>query len=357
MSSRTAAFQADILEWLLANKAPLRILRRERYKMEKGFIGYFKDFKDTIREIRGGSNKETQVAVDQKQESSGARSMSQFYESEELTKRMKWKRVTWDDDANYSAFSRRVLDNDALLKNVSAFSFLSIHVVKDPASTDCVNFPPSEKNIELGTLTNWVLQERDPVAVEKYSSKGTKGSRGAFTVDWTAGEVKVADTASVQEVMTFLLTVAPRLQALQMRMEEQQTTITDDVQNVKIRVGVDIKFNEHDTSFWDDPKRVTYPEYVNPDDVQRFLQGMLKSPFLYRWFLKGQGLRILPPGMPYFIDMEKKEVHLPANFTDYSWRAAHRRFEKIEYFCAIMRSLWWLWFSLAIVIVGDVELL
>ncbi|ORC92072.1 uncharacterized protein TM35_000042860 [Trypanosoma theileri] len=357
MAARSVAFQADILEWLVGNKKPLRVLRKERYALEKGFIAYFNDFRDMMREIRGKESKETQVVKEKKDDSAGSQSLSQFYESEELAKRMKWKRVTWDDDADYTSFSRRILDNDNLLKNVSAFSFLSIHVTKDPSSTEVMNFPSREKNVELGTLTNWVLQERDPIIVEKYKSSRTKAVGGAFTVDWTAGVVKIMDSASIQEILTFLHTVAPRLQALQVRMEEQQTKLVEDVQNVKIRVGAEVKFNDHDTTFWDDPKRKSTPDYVSPDDVQQFLQSMLKSAFLYRWFLKGHGLRILPPGRPYFVDMEKKEVQIPANFADYNWFGAHQRFESIERFFSTMRSLWWMWFSLAMIIVGDVELL
>ncbi|KAH9601846.1 hypothetical protein LSM04_008625 [Trypanosoma melophagium] len=357
MASRGVVFQADILEWLVGNKKPLRVLRKERYALEKGFIGYFKDFRDMMGEIQGKDSKEVQEVKDNKEDTAGSRSMSQFYESEELAKRMKWKRITWDEDADYTSFSRRILDNDNLLKNVSAFSYMSIHVTKDPSSTEVVRFPPREKNVELGTLTNWVLQERDPISVEKYKPSRTKEIGCAFTVDWTAGAVKIMDTASIQEILTFLHTVAPRLQALQVRMEEQQTKLVDDVQNVKVRVGADVKFNEYDTTFWDDPKRKTTPDYVSPDDVQQFLQGMLKSAFLYRWFLKGHGLRILPPGRPYFVDMEKKEVQIPANFADYNWFGAHKRFESIEQFFSTMRSLWWIWFSLAMIIVGDVELL
>ncbi|EAN99778.1 hypothetical protein TcYC6_0070110 [Trypanosoma cruzi] len=356
MASRATVFQTDVLEWLLSNKASLSRLRKERYALEKGVMDYLYEFRDMFRDVKEGESKEGEKKLEGVQESVGSRSLSQFYESEELAKRMKWKRVTWDEDADYNSFSRRLLDNDNLLKNVPAFSFLSIHVTNDPSSIQFVKFPVCKKSIELGTLTNWALQERDPISVEKYLPSRKNKLRSAFTVDWIAGEVKVIDTASVQEVLTFLHTVAPRLQAVQLRMEEQQTALVENVQDAKIRVGAEVKFNEHDTTFWDDPKRKDNLDYVTPDDVEKFLQGLLKSAFLYRWFLKGQGLRVLPPGKPYFIDMEKKEIQIPANFAEFNWRAAHKRFEKIERIFSTMRAFWWLWFSLAMVIIGDVEL-
>ncbi|RNF00225.1 hypothetical protein TraAM80_07712 [Trypanosoma rangeli] len=356
MASKVTFFQADVLEWLFSNKTVLSRLRRERYALEKGFLGYFYDVRDMISEIRGTGTKDADNKKETVRESTESRSMSQFYESEELAKRMKWKRVTWDEDADYTGFSRRLLENDGLLKNVPAFSFLSIHVTNDPAFTHLVSFPVAEKAVELGTLTNWVLQERDPISVDKYLPTKKNKLRGAFTVDWVAGEVKVIDTASVQEVLTFLHTVAPRLQALQIHMEEQQSALVENVQNARFRVGAEVKFNDHDTTFWDDPKRRNNPEYVTPDDVEKFLKGLLNSAFLYRWFLRGQGLRVVPPGRPYFIDIEKREIQIPANFADYNWRAAHKRFEKIERVFSTMRTFWWLWFSLSMVIIGDVEI-
>ncbi|ESL10390.1 hypothetical protein TRSC58_01879 [Trypanosoma rangeli SC58] len=356
MASKATFFQADVLEWLFSNKTVLSRLRRERYALEKGFLGYFYDVRNMIREIRGTETKDADNKKETVLESTESRSMNQFYESEELAKRMKWKRVTWDHDADYTGFSRRLLENDGLLKKVPAFSFLSIHVINDPAFTHLVSFPAGEKTVELGTLTNWVLQERDPISVDKYLSTKKNKLCGAFTVDWVAGEVKVIDTASVQEVLTFLHTVAPRLQALQIHMEEQQSALVENVQNAKFRVGAEVKFNDHDTTFWDDPKRRDNPEYVTPDDVEKFLQGLLNSAFLYRWFLRGQGLRVVPPGRPYFIDIEKREIQIPANFADYNWRAAHKRFEKIERVFSTMRTFWWLWFSLSMVIIGDIEI-
>nr|CCC93061.1 conserved hypothetical protein [Trypanosoma congolense IL3000] len=355
MNLPTRALQPDILEFFLANKASLNSLRREWRSLEKGFVGYFKDFRDTIRDLRGsGEVKEEDSHVGK---SPASRVMNQFYESEELAKKMKWKGITWDEGADYEAFSRRLLDNDDLMKNVSAFSFLSIHVTKDTFYTGAACFPPRERKIETGSLTNWFLRERNPLPVEKYVPSTVGCMRGPFEVDWTSGVARVVDTTSIQEVLVFLQTVAPRLQALQVRMEEQQSKIAKDVQNLKLRVGVTVKYNKYNTTLWDDPSRGTDSNYVTPDDVQCFVDGMLKSALLYRWFLKDQCVRIVPPGCPYLFNLEEKEIQIPSNFASYNWWGAHARFEKVELLISCMINIWWLWFLLAIVIVGDVEIL
>ncbi|SCU68923.1 uncharacterized protein TEOVI_000056900 [Trypanosoma equiperdum] len=356
MASRLAAFQPDIIEFFLANKASLQTLRKEWRAVEKGFVGYFKDFRDTLKELRGKEQADKQEG--KKEElSSGSRAVNQFYESEELAKRMKWKRITWDEEADYNGFARRLLDNDDLIKSVPAFSFLAIHVAKDSSCADFVRFPPREQRFQSGTLTNWVLSERTPATVECYKPSKVRSMRSPFEVDWTAGEARVVDTTSIQEVLVFLQTVAPRLQALQVRMEEQQNQIAKDIPKLKLRVGAEIRYNKHDTTAWDDPNRCADPDYVTPDDVQQFVEGMMKSALLYRWFLKDQRVRIMPPGRPYLLNPERKEVQIPANFAAYNWWGAHARFQKVEAFILFTINMWWLWFTLAIVIVGDVEIL
>ncbi|KAI5689461.1 hypothetical protein MNV84_07624 [Leishmania braziliensis] len=353
---RSLAFQPDILEWLTQQKHLVRALQKERYKMEKGFVAYTKDFIELVRSTRASKKTNGAQTPEQAKSDSTSRALDQFYESEELIKRMKWKRVTWDDDADYTSFSKRILDNDSMFKRTAAFSFLSIHVVKDSRSTDLVNIPLAEKIITAGTLTNWLLQEREPKVVDVYPVREASERRSAFYVDWTSGAVKILDTASAQEILTFLSTVAPRLQAVQLIMEDQQTRQTASIENVRVRVGATLKFNSFETSFWDDPTRKTSPEFVNPDDLEQFLSGMLKSAFLYRWFLKGQEIRVIPPGRPYYIDMEKKEIQIPANFAEYNWLKAHSHFEAVERVVDSFRRFWWFWFCFGMILVGDVEL-
>ncbi|KAL7701970.1 hypothetical protein N2W54_008112 [Lotmaria passim] len=355
--TRKLIFQPDILEWIGLHKAPIKVLQKERYKMEKGFVAYAKDAVEFVRELRKGKDQKDANVATTTSEADATRAMDQYYESEDLTKRMKWKRVTWDDDADYTSFSKRVLDNDAMFKRTQAFSFLSMHLIRDPCSTDLVKLPAANKIIEPGALTNWLLQEREPKAVDLYPVRDATEQRSAFHVDWTSGSVKILDTASAQEILTFLSTVAPRLQAVQLKMEEQQTKQTADIENVRVRVGATLKFNEYNTSFWDDPKRKTDPNFVNPDELDQFLRGILKSAFLYRWFLKGQEIRVLPPGRPYYMDIEAKQICVPANFAEYNWLSAHPRFEAMEKVVDSFRRFWWFWFSLGMIIVGDVELL
>lgn len=353
--AKKLAFQPDILEWIGLQKTPISVLRKERYKMEKGFVAYTKDIMEFFRDRKNTKeNKDTDTTA---AAANSARAMDQYYESEDLTKRMKWKRVTWDDEADYTSFSKRVLDNDGMFKRMPAFSFLSIHVIKDPSTTELVNIPAAKKIIEPGTLTNWLLQEREPTAVDLYPVREKSERRSAFHVDWSSGSVKILDTASAQEILTFFSTVAPRLQAVQLNMEAQQTKQTADIENVRVRVGTTLKFNDYNTSFWDDPKRKTDANFVNPDELEQFMKGMLKSAFLYRRFLKGQEIRVLPPGRSYYVDLEKMELHVPANFADYNWLKAHPRFERLERVADIFRRFWWLWFCVVMVVVGDVELM
>lgn len=344
---------------MASQKGPLKYLRKERYKLEPGFASMLTYLKTMNTTTEAGSSLTPSAGKDAQKgaQDLASRSMDQYYESQELIKRMKWKRVTWDDDADYAGFSRRVLDNDTMFKRIPAFSFMSVRLVKDPSSNELAALPAPEKTVEEGSLTNWVLRERDPKPVGVYPLRTVGRARGAFTVDWTAGEVKVLDTASAQEILTFLLTVAPRLQALQLKMGDQQTEITENVELVRVRVGAVVKFNELDTSFWDDPKRRTDTNYVNPSDMESFLRGMLKSAFLYRWFLKGQQIRVMPPGHPYNADLENKELQIPSNFADYNWLKAHDRFEGIEKTFNSFRRVWWFWFALSMLLIGDVEVL
>ncbi|KPI84638.1 hypothetical protein ABL78_6311 [Leptomonas seymouri] len=355
--TRKLAFQPDILEWVGLQKAPVKALRKQRYKMEKGFVAYGKDVVQFFRDRSSNKKKDDGEAVTATKDTNSSRAMDQYYESEELTKRMKWKRVTWDDNADYTSFSKRVLDNDSMFKRTPAFSFLSIHVIKDPSTTDLVNIPTAKKLIEPGSLTSWLLQEREPKAVDLYPVREAAERRSAFHADWTSGSVKILDTASAQEILTFLSTMAPRLQAVQLKMEAQQTKQTADVEYVRVRVGATLKFNAFNTSFWDDPNRKTNPDFVNPDELDQFLRGMLKSAFLYRWFLKGQEIRVMPPGRPYYVDVEKKVIHIPANFSEYNWLKAHPRFEALEAFVDSFRRFWWFWFSIGMIVIGDVEIL
>lgn len=367
---RAYHIQQDVLEWISAQRGPIQYIRAQRYQQEKGFVAYAKDFVQFFRaDTKSGAATSPEEAVVSAADTTStgtpsatpkdrlASAMDQYYESEELIKKMKWKRVTWDNDADYAAFARRIMDNESMFRRVPAFSFMSVHVVHDPLITDAVALPPVERTIQEADLTRWVLEERECRAPAPYTKQSSRERRSAFAVDWSSGEVRILDSSSAQEVLTFLTEIAPRLQAVQVRMEQQQTAQKESVEHARVRVGAVIKFNEHEASFWDDPARKTSPAYVNPDEVEQFLSSLLRSAFLYRRFLKGQQLRIIPSGQPYRSDVDKLELCIPANFGDYNWLHAHATFERLERTLNTFRRYWWFWFSLGIVIVGDLDIL
>jgi hypothetical protein len=357
---RSKLRQVDLLEFVEKNSTLLASVRKERYRLEKGFVAYAKDASAFIRDMRRKDEKkdEKKDDVDIALKKRSEMNLAQYYQSQDLLKRMKWKRVTWDETADYEGFYQRIMENDTMFSKCSAFSFMSLHVTKDPSTTSIGSPLVHKSKIDVGDLTNWLVHERVPQNVAPFSKPKSGGKRSAFVVDWTAGEARILDTASAQEILTFLTTMAPRLQSLQVKMEEQQTKLVADVENVRVRLGVSkLKFNEHDTTFWDDPKRLSSPEYVNPDEVRQCVDSLLASAILYRWYFKGHQLRIVKPGKAYFINATTNEVEIPANFGEFSWMTRHLRAASLERVFNVCRTFWWVWFSLVLVVVGDVELL
>lgn len=351
-----AVRQIDIVEWFKQQNVALRTLRKYRATVEKGFVAYAKDARDFIKEMR--SDKKADTPDDAAAKEASNRSLNQHYQSQELLKRMKWKRVTWEDTADYDGFAQRITENDSMFSKCPAFSFMSLYVAKDPSTTNIATGVKTKSQISVGDLTNWLIQERKVQATKLYSLPDTSSRRSAFTVDWVAGEARILDTASAQEILTFLTTIAPRLQSLQVRMEDQQQKIIADVENARVRLGITkLKYNKGDASYWDDPRRQTDTGYVNPDELRMFLDGALRSAFLFRLFLKGQEVRVVKPGRPYHINQETKEIEIPANFAEFNWLPIHKRFQNVEKFFDFFRNFWWIWFSLSLVIIGDVELI
>jgi hypothetical protein len=351
--SRRVARQADIIEWAKQCKADLTGVHRERQKLEKGFVAYGKDIVDFIREMRGSKKVQTSPPTP----TSTSRALTQYHQSQELLKRMKWKRATWDEDADYESFSQRLLENDGTFSKCPAFSFLSVHVVKDPLSSVSSHPQQHKPKIDEGDLVQWILTERDDSQVAPFQVQKA-ARRAPFNIDWVSGEVKILDTASPTEVLAFLSTSASRLQALQIKMDGQQQKLNADIENVRVRVGLSkIRVNSADVSMWDDQERKTNPDYVSPDELAQFLDTMLKSAFLYRLFLKGHQVRVTRSGTPYCIDKEQNELRIPANFDDFSFLMIHKRLETVEKIFNFFRTFWWFWFGLSLVVIGDVELL
>jgi hypothetical protein len=380
--ARPRVRQLDIVEWCTVNRPAIKALTAERWKMEKGVLDYLKDAASFIKEMRSAKKenaaeakkaadavvaaaaeaKDGVVASDKKP--ADVSSIDQYYMSQDLLKRMKWKRVTWDGDSDYETFSRRIMDSDTLFSKVPAFSHMSIHVVRDKAAREKRVASSGDRQVNAikpSTLTKWFLEER------RYTDESPRPTwtpppaarQAPFTVDWEAGTVRVLDTASVQEMLVYLTEAAPRVQALQVRMEEEQTKITEDIDNVRFRIGATaIKFNKYEKTFWDDPERLKDPaNYVSPADVRLFINSVFKRSFLVRRLLKNNQVRIVPSGQPYAIDFAEKEIRVPANFADYNWLSIHARYESFESFCNFFRSTALAWFFVAMMLVGDFELL
>ena len=382
--NRTITRQMDVVEWSRLNKQALKTMAAVRYAESKGVLDYLKDAGSFVVEWRSNSKKakaekEAKAKADAlaktegKTDEAGAATpaveekkadpVQQYYYSQDLLKRVKWKRVTWDAEADYEAFSRRVFDNfDSMFNKVPAFSFMSLHVIHDPRNPSLPMPPPATMDFKQGAITSWLLEERTPNPPKPYileynPANAKKESRAAHTVDWVAGEARISDTISANELLAFLHNVAPRLQAVQQRMEEEQAKITEDIDYARIRLGVSaIKYNKYDRSLWDDPARRENPdEYVTPAEVRQFIDSVFKRAFLLRLHLKGQQIRLVRPGQPFKIDQVEKEVHVPTNFADYNFLTLHSKFESMERVFNFCRSLWWFWFSLGVLIVGDFE--
>lgn len=358
------ARQSDFVEWFSANSAPLRAVTAERWRLEKGVLDYLRDGAAFIRDMRSAKKEDPKESVTDEKVKKEPSAVDQYYASQDLLKRMKWKRVTWDADADFEGFSRRVMDNDTVFSKVPAFSHMSIHLVRDLAARDTSGLKMDDRRvtaIKPGSLTKWFLEERVPGSPDARPSfvAPPKTRQAPFTVDWEAGTVRMLDSASLQELLVYLSTVAPRVQAVQQRMEEEQTKISEDIDNVRVRLGATaIKFNHHDRAFWDDPERAkNVDEYVTPADVRQFIDSVNLRSLHLRKYVKNNQVRIVSPGRPYAIDMEAKEIRIPANFAEYNYLPVHGRYESMEAVCNFFRKSALAWFFVGMMVVGDFELL
>lgn len=357
--------QTDIVDWFSANRDIIRVMAAARWKTEKGVLEYLVDAKDFIADMRQArqerKEKETAPEEGKKKESS---TMAQYYESQELLKKMKWKRVSWDEDATYDSFARRIMDNDTLFSHVKPMSHLSIHLVHDKTAAPATGSrleARSITSIKPGTLTSWYMEcKAEEIEPMEDDDAPPLERQPPFTVDWESGLAKILDSASAQEILTFIETTAPRVQALQKRMDDEQTKLQEDIDNARVRLGVTaIKYNKHDRSFWDDPVRRESPDdYVTPQEMRQFLDAVNRRGFLLRKYVKGNQLRVLRAGKPYELARgDDNELRIPANFEDYNFLGIHARYEALERIANFFRASAVLWFFVVTMFVGDFEIL
>lgn len=318
----------DIIQWCAGQKLPLKAVRKSRWQEEKGFVAYFNDIRTFVREYRGAKKDEMKPEVKAKAEASEGRAMYQAEASRDLLKRLKWKRVSWEENADYTGFSTRVLSCDDLFKKVPAFSFMSLKVIQEPIRAKNSVKVEDKVTFEAGDLTGGLCADR--VKVEPLFVPAAV-QYPPFMVDWKTAEVKFLDSATPQEVLSYLKTAAPQVQAAQVRHEEQITKIVADVESARIRLGaMRILFNEHNVTFFDDPQAKIDEHYVSPDHMRMFLDGMLGGATFYRWFLGGQQIRVVHPSQSYAIDTKANEIRIPANFAEFNWMTFHNKARAFE---------------------------
>lgn len=367
---RQVVRQTDIVDWLRRSLVDVKAMRKRRWATEKGFVAYGKDALDFFKEMRSARSDRKKPLSEEERKQKAEEGLNSPYgqheRSQELLRKLKWKRITWDKDASYDEFAQRLVDEDSAFSKFPAFSFFSAHLVRDPAkSADSPggsrSKPTNIMDITPGSLTSWFSQSnRSAVpSLEKYT-KPAASRPPPVQVLWESGEVKILDTASPREVATFLATSAVRVQAVQTRIDQEQTTMVEDLDKARLRLGVlGIKFNKRDTSFWDDRDRHQDPaNYVTPAHVRQFLDGALSRAFLLRYYLKGQHIRLVVPGKPYALDLAANEIQIPTNFAEYSFLSVHDRAVTFEAIVnGLFRRLAMVWFIVVGMLIGDLEII
>jgi ribosomal protein S18 len=332
---------------------------------------YTKSIASFFTEMRQSSAERKKQTPEQKaemQRKAADSPLAQHERSVELLKRMKWRSVTWTAGADYDGFSNRVM-NSPVLERMPPFSYLSLHLLPDAtaapmsaAAEQHAKRTTSTIALKQGDLSSWLVKELDtspksdaPVP----AFKPQRELRPPYEIDWETGEVFMLDSASATEVLSFLQTAAPALQALQSRDANNDTKLIADVDKTRLRLGVvAIKFNDFDRAFWSDPARKAKPaDYVDPAALRAFITSAQRHRVLLRRNLKDHQLRLLPPGEPYRIDREKREVCIPCNFEDYNRLAIHDFMTPLNAVRNFFTRTVYIWFLLGMMVVGDLEII
>eukprot|EP01062_Namystynia_karyoxenos_P056060 TRINITY_DN47013_c0_g1_i1.p1 TRINITY_DN47013_c0_g1~~TRINITY_DN47013_c0_g1_i1.p1 ORF type:complete len:662 (+),score=282.50 TRINITY_DN47013_c0_g1_i1:80-2065(+) len=315
--------------------------------------------------------------------------LQSYYQTQELCNLMKFKAVSFDDGrdpdvpaADFANWSRLIINNYSILKRCSAFSNMSFHVRRDPSKID-TSLDPTQtatnyKDVDEGTLTDWMTEEgadKGKAAAEAAAAAAAaankegkaetqKGPRPPpFSVDYATGEVTVLDTCSPEEFLDFLEREAPRAELRQQQIVEEQERMYEELGKAMQATGIKrFVFNKGMATVIDkDYKKLAKEgrsgEYILPADVFRFVEELMRTPQLYKRYLKGQVVRILPtqPCRAYFIDTEGGEVCLPKDFWRDTFLPVHQRYRMLA---KVRRFIWSLRFLATLVFVtflGDVD--
>eukprot|EP00760_Papus_ankaliazontas_P038655 PhM_4_TR9229/c0_g1_i1/m.20771 len=377
----------DILLWATNNKAALRDTANLRWNETEGIVHYAgvagnwiaSKFQKKSEDAAGGD--EVAKTEEQPKEAVAKANVSveQYYTSQEVRNTFKWKRLTWDEEADYEGFAARLLENQPMFKEIPAFSHMSLHIVKDPmASSESTPIAATTdyRSITRGSLTSWALEEGGtfaaalvpPVEEEAAAAAATPTTTtpvkptpvhrpAPFSVNWETAEVHIMDSASPQELLVFLRTTAPQLQVLQQQHSDEMDKLIEAVDNVRYRCSFTaVKYNENDRTAWDDPNAKT-EGYINPAEMRMFCDGMLRTAWLFRKHFKGLQCRVGPVGSNYRINVEKREVVIPADFAKFNYVLDHTKYLRHESIANTYRDYWFMWLLFGCFIVGDLDII
>eukprot|EP00754_Rhynchopus_humris_P019229 Rhum_TRINITY_DN14637_c15_g1::Rhum_TRINITY_DN14637_c15_g1_i1::g.102695::m.102695 len=322
--------------------------------------------------------------------------MQQFYQSQELVNLMKFREVTFDNGvrdpdaplADFEAFSRRICDNYDLFKRTEAYSNLAFHVVRDPSKSEKrfeTDLYSNYKQIDEGGLTSWLTEEGsadaapaaaaaadDAEAAEETAKKAEAAAAAEqqqqqrpppFSVNYETGEVTVLDTCSQEEFLDFLLREAPRAEIKQMKINEEQSKLYEELATMVERVGIKgVVFNTGQTIITDREYKELKAdgrekEYVMPADVMAAIKEINAKQWLYKKYLKGHTVRLLPrePKRAYFLDDTTNEVCLPCDFYKDTFLPIHKSYIRRQKVTNFLFRLRYIGCVIVITILGDVE--
>eukprot|EP00756_Hemistasia_phaeocysticola_P058521 Hpha_TRINITY_DN35159_c0_g1::TRINITY_DN35159_c0_g1_i1::g.168386::m.168386 len=395
-SGQSGSFE-DFTEFLERHKSQLDAAKAKGEEDEvpnKGFIeygqiigGWFVKKGSRIRKWAGRSAEERAEAKKKRKEDQAANrsradaSMQHFYQAQELCNLMKFKAATFDDGrdpakpaADFAGWSRTIVNNYNTLKRTTAFSNMAFHVVRDPSKLDGsvdASRTTNYREIDEGSLSGWMDEEggesSEPKPQTPAPSQADQGEKKVrpppFTVDYATGEVTILDTCSTEEFLDFLEREAPRAEARQLQIVEEQTKMFEDLGKALEKSGLKrVVFNSGsasvtDREYKDLQKEGREGEYILPVDIFRAIDALNGAPLLYRKFLKGQTLRLLPtkPCRSYFVDAEKGEVCMPKDFYRDSFLPIHRRYRIINSVTKFIWSLRYIATLIIVTLVGDVD--